>query len=489
MTDPSTLLRRASLSPVAIAVAALAVATLLNPLGYRGGGGDDWHYLEAARCAAAHGLCAPDSHWWARLPLVAPMGLALGAGGESRLVVGLVPLAYALLAITCFTLLVQRHFGRGAAAVAGVLLATVPVAAFAYLQPNVDLPELALLAAGLLALDTAARDGRRRWAVAAGLLFGLAILTRPTALVALPILGLLLLVLLPLRRLVLPLAIGIAAPLLLEALLYGLWLGDPLAGWRLSLGHAATATDELPAGFQSARGPLFNPDYIAAWRRPMGIHVHWTVDPLLNLLANPAMGVLLVAALLLLLLAPPPRGEAEGRAALWLLGGAALYFGALTYALAVDPKPRMFLPVAAAAAALAGLQAARLRRKGRLLLAGVVVAGVVSFALIRIHDEPGVAVLEPVARAWVAEQGPRLAVEDRSARFLTLVPGVRALPIHPAPDRDLVMILGFDRCEALSEMRGWEVRRAFHQPVSRGRELLALCLFARPPAAGLASVR
>jgi hypothetical protein len=467
-------------APVALAVAALVLATLLNPLGYRGGGGDDWQYLEAARCAAAHGLCAPENHWWARLPLVAPLGLTLAAGGESRLVIGLVPFAYALAGVICFTLLVQRHFGRGAAAVAGVLLATVPVAAFAYLQPNVDVPELALLMAGLLAFDTAVRGGRRRWAVAAGILLGLAILTRPTALVALPILGLLILAHPPLRWLALPLAAGIAAPLLLEALLYGLWLGDPLHGWRLSLGHAGIVTAELPPDFHSARGPLFNPDYIAAWRRPMGINVHWTIDPLLNLLASPVIGILLVAALLLLLLSRPSPKEAEGRAVLWLLGGAILYFGALTYALAIDPKPRMFLPVAAAAAAIAGLQAVRLQRQGRAALAMFGVGLVVVLALVRIVDEQGIAGLEPEARAWVSEKGEEIAMENHSARHLTLVPGVRDLPIHPASGRALVMVVGFDRCEALPGMRGWPVLRAFYEPVSRGREILALCLFGRP---------
>ena len=480
MIDPANPFQRALAAPVVLALAALVAVTLLNPLGYRGGGGDDWHYLEAARCAAAHGLCPPVSHWWARLPLVAPMGLALAAGGESRAVVGLIPFAYALAALACFTLLVQRHFGRGAAAVAGLLMASVPVAAFAYLQPNVDLPELALLMAGLLALDSAARDGRRRWAFAAGALLGLAILTRPTALVALPILVPLILAHRPLRRLAVPLALGIAAPLLLEALLYGLWLGDPLQGWRLSLGHAAAATDELPVGFHSARGPLFNPDYIAGWRRPMGIHVHWTLDPVLNLLGNPSMGFLLVAALLLLLLDRPSGDEAEGRAAYWLLGGAILYFGALTYALAVDPKPRMFLPVAAAAAAIAGLQAMRLKRRGRGLLAALLVAAVVALQLARIHYEPGLAGLEPAARAWVAEDGAVLAVENRSARFLTLVPGVRGLPIHPAAGRPLLLVVGFERCEALPDGRGRPVQRAFYLPAGRGGERLALCLFSGP---------
>src|SRR3954469_16098168 len=112
---------------IAIGLAAMLAALAINHSGYRGGGADDWHYLEAARCAVAqHALCAPTTHWWARFPLVAPMALALAIGGESRLVVGIVPLAYAALALIFFTLLVERRFGRAEAIVAGVLMATLP---------------------------------------------------------------------------------------------------------------------------------------------------------------------------------------------------------------------------------------------------------------------------------------------------------------------------------------------------------------------------
>jgi 4-amino-4-deoxy-L-arabinose transferase-like glycosyltransferase len=480
LPGPAAAAQRASIAPLLVALGALTLALLLNPLGYRGGGGDDWHYLEAARCAAAHGLCAPESHWWARLPLVAPMGLVLAVGGESRFTVALVPLAYALTALLCFTLLVRRHFGGFAAGVAGLLLATLPVGAIVALQPNIDLVELAFLMAGLLALDSAWRRESRLLAVLAGLLFGLALLARPTALVALALLALFVAVHPSLRRFAVPLAIGLAVPVLLELLLYGVWLGDPFHGWRLSLSHTSVWTAELPAGFHSTRGPLLNPDYIAAWRRPLGIHVHWTVDPLLNTFADPAIGPLLAAGLALLLLARPPLKEREGRAAAWLAGAAILLYGALTYGLALDPKARMFFPVAAAAAAIAGLAAARLRKQGKLPLAALIVAVVVAAALVRIRMEPNLAGLEPEARAWLAAGSGDLAMENRTARFLTLVPGVRALPIDPAPGRMRVMAIGFDHCAALPGFAGWPVERAFYLEAQRhGTEVPALCLFRR----------
>lgn len=470
---------------VALVLAAALVALALNPLGYRGGGADDWHYLEAARCAAAHGLCPPADHWWARLPLVGPMGLALAALGESRAVLAIVPLAYAAAALACFTLLVARLWGRAEAIVAGALLATTPAAALAYLQPNVDLPELAFLLGAALAFQSAAAGGRRSWAAAAGALLGLAILTRPTALAALPILALFIAAHPPLRRLAAPALLGLAAPLLLEAAFYGLWLGEPLLSWSLSLGHTDIATDQLPPDFHSARGPLLNPDYIAAWRPAMGIRVHWTVDPALNLLANPAMGTLLVAALLLALLSRPRRSEERGRAILWLLAAGILYFGALAYGLGVDPKPRMFLPVAAAAAAVAGIAAVVLAPRS-LWLAALPVAAVIGASLVRIAAEPDLSGLEAPARAWMAADRGGIAVELRTGRLLALVPGVAALPVAPAPARPRLMVVAFGRCADEPDFRaGWRVERSYYlgragEPPP-GVEAAALCLFARAP--------
>ena len=152
-----------------VTLAAMLVMLAVNHAGYRGGGADDWHYLEAARCAAAqHALCVPQSHWWTRFPLVAPMALALALGGESRLSVGIVPLLYAALALVLFTLLVERRFGRVEATIAGVMMATLPAISLVLLQPNVDTAELAFTLGALLMVQSAAADGRARTAMAGG---------------------------------------------------------------------------------------------------------------------------------------------------------------------------------------------------------------------------------------------------------------------------------------------------------------------------------
>jgi hypothetical protein len=74
----------------ALAVALLALACVaINPIGFVGGGGDDTHYLDAARCWVSQGLlCVPTSHWWTRWPIVGPMAGAIALLGESRTSVG-----------------------------------------------------------------------------------------------------------------------------------------------------------------------------------------------------------------------------------------------------------------------------------------------------------------------------------------------------------------------------------------------------------------
>ena len=83
-----------------LVVAAVALALMaLNPVGYVGGGWDDWYYLQAARCAAEHGYCTPTEHWALRFTVVAPLGWSMALLGESREALWVVPAAYSLAAL------------------------------------------------------------------------------------------------------------------------------------------------------------------------------------------------------------------------------------------------------------------------------------------------------------------------------------------------------------------------------------------------------
>lgn len=167
----------AAVSPHVRLYAAILVATalllLVNPIGYRAGGGDDVHYLDAARCAARALFCLPSDHWASRWPLVVPTGLAIRGLGESRAVLMLVPLLCGLAALLLLVRMVERRFGRPAALFAGLLFVATPSVAGAFTELNVDVVELAWMIAALFCFDTAVLrvahggSGRRLAAVSA----------------------------------------------------------------------------------------------------------------------------------------------------------------------------------------------------------------------------------------------------------------------------------------------------------------------------------
>lgn len=423
--------------PITIVLGLALSLAAINPVGYIGGGSDDWQYLEAARCVVREGFCTPASHWAARLPIVVPTAAAIATFGESRASIMLVPLIYGLAGLALFVAVMARACGRTAATLGGIALVATPMVGGELTALNVSTVEFAWMIAAVFAGQHASVASDRRWAFAGGALLGLAILSRATAFACLPLLGLGC-ALLPRaqRRLIAPAALGLVAMQAAEAALQFATTGDPLHGWRLALGHTRLASSE---GAGIAGSPLFNPAVIAGWERSMGIHVHWTVDGALNLLADPAMAPTLWAALILLFLA---RGRV-GRAPVLLLGAAALYFGGLVYGLGVDPKPRMFVPVAAAACAIAGICGAHVARTGgRALLAlmGVLLA---ANAAALAYNRLDLSALERTAASWIA---PDMAVDETARRVLTLVPAIRRLPTLPTPRATRLLTVSTGAC-------------------------------------------
>ncbi|MDP8994714.1 MAG: glycosyltransferase family 39 protein, partial [Pseudomonadota bacterium] len=275
----------AALPPfLGLALAAVAVAAL-NPVGYIGGGTDDWQYLVAAECWAESGACLPHDHWSARWPLIAPMAGALALFGESRFTVGLVPFLFALAALFLLCCILERLFGRTAAVIGGAALLTTPVFALSLVRPNVDVVELAFLL-GALAAALAALDRRNPvFAAVAGGALALAVLTRETSFVFAALFALWFLRS-PAsdRKILIWAAPGFALPLAAEIGTYWLAAGDPLRRLALAFNHTRIPSTELSPAVDVSRSPLFNPDFIAGWKRSNGIEIHWTVDPVLNLL-------------------------------------------------------------------------------------------------------------------------------------------------------------------------------------------------------------
>jgi hypothetical protein len=237
------------------------------------------------------------------------------------------------------------------------VLAVTPVFTDRSMRISIDVVELAFLLGSVFLLQ------RRKSHFWAGALLALAVLCRPTQLAALPLVALLAW---SQDRGRLPwFAAGFAAPILIEALVYFLAIGDALYPWKLSLSHMASWREAMdPVQYSTmmsptvdvTQSPLFNRDFIDGWMPISEIDTHWTIQGLVNLLVNTECGITLCAAIAMSIVA----AKKLDRLQIGLIIGAALYFGALTYAFAVDPRPRMFLPIIVIAAALVGSLAPKL---------------------------------------------------------------------------------------------------------------------------------
>lgn len=383
---------------------ALGLGTLTFRMTYLGGGTDDWHYLFAARCWSEAGACLAQNHWGTRWALIASMALAIRLFGDTLFATTLVPLAYTAGAVLLLAELVRRWRGPAAGTVAGCALALAPSVLIEALRPSVGAPELFWFLAGLLILWWARRADSAWIAALAGVAFAAACGSRLTAVALMPFAPL---IAWPLRGRAWPLllacAAGGAATVLLEWSLYWWATGNPFHGVELSLAHTRIPSTNLARSVPLDASPLLNPDYIAGWERRMGIHVHWSVDGLLNLLVDPEHLTLLASALILAGLAVRERCAVPGRA-LWVLAAAAaIHTALLIYVLAIDPTPRMTFPAIAAAAVVIGVLAPPLWRTA---------ARPILFVLVAIH---GYVALEvalgkqgalPAAEAVKAFTGP-----------------------------------------------------------------------------------
>src|SRR3546814_7766161 len=82
--------------------------------------------------------------------------------------------------------------------------------------------------------------------------------------------------------------------------------------------------------------------------------VHWAVNPVINLLAHGMIGPTLMAAAVLIIARRRAVPRIQVIAAIRLLVAALGASAILIYVIAIDPLPRMFLPLAAAAALAIG---------------------------------------------------------------------------------------------------------------------------------------
>jgi len=426
---------------------ALALALIINPVGFVGGGQDDAQYLSAARCWIAHGTCLPINHWQGRWPVFAPIALAIRVLGESRVSVQLWPLACSTAAVLLLSNLGQRLFNHRIGLLAGLLLIATPAFALQILTPSVEAIELALVLAGAVCVVGWRDQPNGGWAFAAGLCFGLAFQVRETSIGAAALTaGAIFTFGLRPKPAHLALAlIGFALPLAIEFAIYQQATGDWLYRRHLSLMHSQIRSTELPASVDRTRSPILNPDFIGNWRKDPGVQIHWLVDGPVNLLLNGKAGFSLQLTPLLLLVGRNQLDFSTRRTAWWLLGFAAAYIAFIIYMLAMDPKPRVMLIALAASSLALALVATEMFNRGRkaIVIASLVSAAAAGVIVIASYVRPAWG--ERQARLWIARY-PNAIEADRITRMiLTFVPEARSLPDFKA-DRPYAMVMSLSNC-------------------------------------------
>lgn len=383
--------RTASRRPVAwptliVEVALLLVATWfvlrLNPTGFGGGPFDDQRYFDSARAWLAHPPLVGGTHWELRHPLILPLAVLFRIIGTTIATALWVPIMAALAFAAINFAAIRQAGGSRGAWVWALLLLTTPL--FVRIGTSIfpEIVELLFTSMALWALWFG-REARRPALLFAlsGLCTALAILTRETAawLILVPLFSL---AFRPgTRRIDYAWIFAFAAgPLLIE----WAWLfwatGDPLYRLHVGMHHVLIPSANMQGGVAHVDHVLFNPAVGRLWLPPGLFHLHWALNPLLGLFADPKYGAAIWAAILFALV--PTRGQRRkgaGRSALImpvLLVGM-LSFGFVTYVLMVSQDQRYYALPLACIAVVAGILADRQWQAGRRALVTIVVGMVV----------------------------------------------------------------------------------------------------------------
>lgn len=258
---------RTNFAPAATVLLLCAFAVAIGWTGYIAS--DDASYYLGARQWLINPPFAGGDHWTTRFPLVLSLAGAIVLTGDAPLALGVTAIGWYVAFSGATALLANRVGGSRVGLIAVLLVGTLPLVATSASIVNCDLPEVTFLIVGLWLLAGPAADGRpgSTAAFAAGISFGLAILCRETAVLALAGLGVLFLLGRPLSRRMLLLAAAGAALVLAGEMLFQFFVtGDPLHRYGLAFNHDGTLD--------------------RAANREGNLLVHPVVDPLLVLFIN-----------------------------------------------------------------------------------------------------------------------------------------------------------------------------------------------------------
>lgn len=394
--------------------ACLAVTILALWIGWVGFiASDDALYQHAAEQWLAHPPFAGDSHWATRFPVVLSLAAMLGAVGRDLLAFHLTSLLWYALLIGLTGRIAWRMAGGRAGWIAATLTATLPVVATNGSIVNCDLPEVFFMLAGAWLL---AEARGLRGAAAAGVCFGLAILCRETAILALAGLALPFVIGRPVsRRLLIAAGLGALVVLGAEMLFQFLVTGDPLHRYGLAAHHDATID--------------------RAANREGNLLVHPLLDPLLVLLVNNEFGLLFWFGIVALMTGGGWRAiRKPERRGLIVIGTMALasflLVGLLQTLLVLNP--RYFTFAAIAMVLLVAGWLSRLRSRSALVIIGAIVASnLILLGLTNAHPRWPAEALALAARQYPGTPiAAELPLVERANLFLR---ANGAPPIRPVP--------------------------------------------------------
>ena len=354
------------LTVIVLASAVALISATVVPLGFQGR--DDFHYLMAAEQWFRNGASIGQDHWSNRLPYV----LSIAA---FRSIAGNWERALYLLHSTCFVvtaafmwLISRRTFAERTVAWWGLAIFFTTPLLFRYVSTFYPEPFEVMLSAITAWMVLARREARSRiaWLLAAGMVGGLVLSVRQTAL-ALPAAFAAIIVLdrsdsVSVRvREVLTLSIGYAAPVLAELAFYWAMTGDPLNRLTVDTGHVRLVSPgRLEGGVppESTR-VLFNWELASRWRIPSTVDSHWTVSPMVRLFTSPGMLLTPWFAVVGGLIAS--RMGLKGRQlSLLVLLTVAIQYLLNTFVLSLPPNTRYFGLSLALMAVLAGVAFAKI---------------------------------------------------------------------------------------------------------------------------------
>jgi len=465
MTNRSPLRQRLEIGLLPIwmvPVAVLLIIWSIGPARYVGYGGDDYQYLVAAQCVADHFWCIPTDHWARRAPIVLPVAASIRLFGLNQMALWLAPAFYAIVSVMLFAVLLRRLFGVGPAVIGTTALVLTP--AFAELTPalGIDIAEFLFLMLAAFAVERSWATGKTGWSAAVGIAAALAVICRPTALAGLPIIGIAFWRLHFGLRATIAATISFAAVLVVEAGIYLYLTGDPFLTWKLSLRHTSVQSSEL-VGVDVSRSPIFNVDIIRAWRPAAGVEAHWAVKGLVNFAAHQWVFLLAYWTATLGVIAVLKRRVPKDEAwlLLWLIGMAAVYFGVLTYVLAVDPQPRLFVGIIAILCTIFGVCAVALSDGIFIILVIAAIGSIVFRGLTQPFDRYDLAPINRRAIEIEDASGRRLPIYPVAVKGLALTPGANSLPVYRY-GMSRLLIIGLDGCVAMkgwAGLSGWAVER------------------------------